>query len=48
MKHLVLFHHEPLRTDQELEALHRAYVASIKGKTNMKVTIAQEGRTIEV
>ncbi|HYW83614.1 MAG TPA: MBL fold metallo-hydrolase, partial [Spirochaetia bacterium] len=48
VKHLVLFHHEPLRTDRELTALHRAYVAAIKGKTNLKVTVAQEGATIEV
>ena len=48
VKHLVLFHHEPLRTDRELASLHRAYVAAIKGKTNLKVTVAQEGTTIEV
>ncbi len=48
VKHLVLFHHEPLRSDRELEGLHRAYVASIRGKTAMKVSIAQEGRTFEV
>jgi phosphoribosyl 1,2-cyclic phosphodiesterase len=48
VKHLVLFHHEPLRSDQELEGLHKAYVAAIRGKTNMKVSIAREGATIEV
>jgi phosphoribosyl 1,2-cyclic phosphodiesterase len=48
VKHLVLFHHEPLRTDRELASLHRAYVATLKGKTDMKVTVAQEGTTIEV
>jgi phosphoribosyl 1,2-cyclic phosphodiesterase len=48
VKHLVLFHHEPLRDDAELEALHAAYVKAIKGKTSMKVSIAQEGKTIEI
>ena len=48
VKHLILFHHEPLRNDQELEGLHAAYVKAIKGKTRMKVSIAQEGRTFEV
>ena len=48
VKHLVLFHHEPVRCDQELDALHQAYLKSIRGKTNMKVSLAQEGRTFEV
>jgi len=48
VKHLVLFHHEPVRCDQELEALHQAYVKSIQGKTKMKVSLAQEGRTFDV
>jgi len=48
VKHLVLFHHDPLRSDQELEGLHTAYVAAIRGKTNMKISIAREGATIEV
>ena len=48
VKHLVLFHHEPLRSDTELEALYRAYTASIRGKTRMKISIAREGTTIEV
>src|SRR5208337_2407606 len=48
VKHLVLFHHEPLRNDQELEGLYKAYVSSIRGRTKMKVSIAQEGKTIEV
>ena len=48
VKHLVLFHHEPLRNDQELEGLHKAYLTSIRGRTRMKVSLAQEGKTIEV
>ncbi len=48
VKHLVLFHHEPLRTDEELERLYNGYMAQIKGKTKTKVSLAQEGVTIEV
>ena len=48
VKHLVLFHHEPLRNDRELEGLYRAYMTAIRGRTRMTVSIAQEGKTIEV
>jgi hypothetical protein len=48
VKHLVLFHHEPLRKDAELEGLHDAYVKALKGKSRMRVTVAQEGLTLEV
>ncbi len=48
VKHLVLFHHDPLRADQQLEGLHKAYTSAIRDKTHMKVSIAQEGKTIEV
>ena len=48
VKHLVLFHHEPSRNDQELEGQYKAYMSMIRGRTRMKVSIAQEGKTIEV
>ncbi len=48
VKHLVLFHHDPLRTDGELTALLRAYTRAMQGKTSMKVSVAQEGVTLEV
>lgn len=48
VKHLVLFHHDPLRTDQQLEDLYKAYMSAIRNKTRMKVSIAQEGKTFEV
>jgi phosphoribosyl 1,2-cyclic phosphodiesterase len=48
VKHLVLFHHEPMRSDAELESLYNAYMASIRGKTRLNVSVAQEGKTIEV
>ena len=48
VKHLVLFHHEPMRSDQELEKLYCNLVNQIKGKTRMVVSLAREGATIEV
>jgi len=48
VKHLVLFHHDPDRSDAELEGLVNGYRASIAGKSRMQVSIAQEGRTFEV
>ena len=48
VRHLVLFHHEPSRNDQELEGQYKAYMSLIRGRTRMKVSIAQEGKTIEV
>jgi len=44
VKHLVLFHHEPLRTDRELEGLHKKYAAAIRGKTDMKLSLARRAR----
>jgi phosphoribosyl 1,2-cyclic phosphodiesterase len=48
VKHLILFHHDIQRSDQELKRLHGAYTAAIKGKTRMQVSVAQEGATFEV
>jgi ribonuclease BN (tRNA processing enzyme) len=50
VKHLVLFHHEPLRGDAELEKLYCSLINQMKkkGMTNMTVSLAQEGSSIEV
>ena len=48
VKHLVLFHHDPVRTDRELAALERAYRKAMEGKTTLRISVAQEGKTIEV
>ncbi len=39
---LVFFHHDPLRSDQELRDLLDGYRAMIKGKTLVKLIVAQE------
>ena len=48
VKRLVLFHHDPLRTDQELIRFERIYRNALRGKTSMQVCMAREGMTIDV
>ena len=48
VKHLVLFHHDPLRTDAELAALERAYRKAMEGKTSLRISVAREGTTLEI
>lgn len=43
VKKLVLFHHDPMRTDEELEELLAKYSRMIEGKTEMEIVIAREG-----
>jgi phosphoribosyl 1,2-cyclic phosphodiesterase len=46
-KKLVLFHHDPNRTDEQLEQLEKEYQAKVRGKTNMEVMMAREGLLVE-
>jgi phosphoribosyl 1,2-cyclic phosphodiesterase len=48
VKKLLLFHHDPLRTDEELRKLEQHYSEMIKGKTAMDITIAREGMEIDL
>jgi phosphoribosyl 1,2-cyclic phosphodiesterase len=50
VKHLVLFHHEPLRGDAELEKLYCNLVNQMRAKTRTRLTLslAREGASIEV
>lgn len=48
VKHLLLFHHDPLRGDDELDELLHGYRAMVAGKTAMKVEMACEGMVVEV
>jgi phosphoribosyl 1,2-cyclic phosphodiesterase len=48
VKHLALFHHDPLRSDAEFDALLARFASAVKGKTSMKVSLAEEGKTIEI
>jgi len=49
VKHLVLFHHEPMRSDDELEKVYCDLIKKLKvKKVTMKVSLAQEGTSIEV
>jgi phosphoribosyl 1,2-cyclic phosphodiesterase len=45
VKRLVLFHHDPNRTDAELQELELFYQAKVEGRTKLKVEMAREGRS---
>ena len=48
VKQLYFFHHDPLRTDDQLEELVEQYRRRIAGKTSMQIGLAREGLEIEV
>jgi phosphoribosyl 1,2-cyclic phosphodiesterase len=48
VKKLFFFHHDPLRTDAQLEELAAKYRAMIKGKTSLAIEIAREGPEFEI
>ncbi|OHE59043.1 MAG: MBL fold metallo-hydrolase [Treponema sp. GWA1_62_8] len=47
VKKLVLFHHDPNRTDDQLEQLEVEYRGKLAGRTNMEIMMAREGMTVE-
>jgi len=46
VKHLLLFHHDPNRTDAELQELELFYQEKIRGKTAMRLEASREGLTV--
>ncbi len=48
VKKLILFHHDPLRTDEQLDTLAEKYRSAIKGRTSLQIEIAQEGKEYEL
>lgn len=48
VKHLLLFHHDPNRTDVELQELEMFYQEKIRGKTKLKLEASREGMTINL
>ena len=48
VKKLICFHHDPLRSDQELTDLLKKYQKMIQDKTRLKIDIAREGMEIEL
>ncbi len=44
VKRLLLFHHDPNRTDTELQELEIFYQAKLRGRTSMSVEMSREGR----
>jgi phosphoribosyl 1,2-cyclic phosphodiesterase len=47
VKKLLLFHHDPNRTDSQLAELETSYQKRITGKTSMRVMMAREGLRVE-
>jgi phosphoribosyl 1,2-cyclic phosphodiesterase len=47
VKKLVLFHHDPNRTDAQMEELEREYKKRVAGKTSMQIMMAREGLEVE-
>jgi phosphoribosyl 1,2-cyclic phosphodiesterase len=48
VKKLLLFHHDPNRSDDELRSLLDTYRSRLKGKSNLEIEIAREGVVWEV
>lgn len=48
VRKLLLFHHDPLRTDQELMRFEGTFRNALRGKSDMEVLMAREGMTLEV
>ncbi|MFO7849372.1 MAG: MBL fold metallo-hydrolase [Spirochaetia bacterium] len=48
VKKLLLFHHDPNRSDDELRSLLDKYRSRIKGKSNLEIEVAREGVVWEV
>lgn len=48
VRKLLFFHHDPLRTDEQLEEMLAGYRKRIAGKTPMEIDLAREGMTIEL
>jgi ribonuclease BN (tRNA processing enzyme) len=47
VKKLILFHHDPNRTDEQLAQMEQDYQKRIAGKTAMQVMMAREGMLLE-
>jgi phosphoribosyl 1,2-cyclic phosphodiesterase len=48
VKHLLMFHHDPNRSDMELQELELRYQHMISGKSSLVAEMAREGMTIEL
>jgi len=48
VKKLLFFHHDPLRTDSQLDELTETYRTKAAGKTPLVIDTAREGMTLEV
>ena len=47
VKKLILFHHDPNSTDEQLQLLEADYQKQVRGKSKMEIVMAREGLTVE-
>ena len=47
VKKLIMFHHDPNRSDEQLQQLEKDYQNRIAGKTSLQIMMAREGTLIE-
>jgi phosphoribosyl 1,2-cyclic phosphodiesterase len=48
VKRLLMFHHDPNRTDAELQELEMRYQAMILGKSKLEIEMSREGRCVDL
>ena len=48
VKKLILFHHDPMRTDKQLAVLENQFQDAIDGKSSIEIEVAREGMEIEL
>jgi ribonuclease BN (tRNA processing enzyme) len=48
VKKLLLFHHDPDRSDEELDQLEQRIRTTVTGKSTMEISVAREGMVVEV
>lgn len=48
VKKIVLFHHDPMRTDKQLALLEEQYRGAIGGKSSLDIEVAREGLEIDL
>jgi phosphoribosyl 1,2-cyclic phosphodiesterase len=48
VKQLVLFHHDPMRTDKQISGLLEQYKEAMQGKTDLDILMAREGLELEL
>jgi hypothetical protein len=48
VRKVILFHHDPLRTDAQLLELESSFQQRLKGKSTLQIEFAREGAEFEL